>query len=836
MANVTYTIKKGDTLSEIAVKYKTTVSAIMKLNPSIVNANKLIAGKTIIISGTAASVSKNTSSKPKITDWGVLSTDDQTLFVCWSWNRSYTDHYDLRWEYATGDGHWWRYYDGSNYGTTSNKYSQFTAPTGATKVRFCMRPVAKTYKKNKNDKKETPRFPTPDWTTWKTYTFQATAPDKPGAPAISIEKYKLTASVDNVPSDVTKVEFNIVYDDKKTLITKAVSVTKTHAELVYTISAGKEYKVRCRYCNKKNVWSEWSEYSGNEGTMPSPSSGIIELRALSSTSVLIDWANVKNAKSYTIEWTTKKGYFDSSNEVRSMSVDAVVGHAEITGLETGQEYFFRVRAVNDKGESAWTDIQSLIIGKKPAAPTTWSSTTTAITGESLILYWVHNAKDGSSQKYAELELTISGLTNVYTITNSTDEEEKDKTSFYILDTTSYTEGTKILWRVRTSGITNEYGDWSVQRTIDVYAPPSLTLDVTDVNGNSIDLLTSFPFKIEALAYPNTQRPIGYSLTISANESYETVDNMGNRKLVGAGESVFSKFYDINTSLNVTVSPSDVRFDNNIEYTITCIVSMNSGLTAEASSILTVAWADDIYDPNAEITIDTTSFSAQIAPYCDDGEGNLFDDVLLSIYRREFDGNFTEIAKDAPNTGTINFIDPHPALDYARYRIVAMSKTTGAISYCDPPGIPVGGKAIIIQWNEEWQEFDAPEIIEDGEMAMDEPSEPTWSGSMLMLPYNIDISESTTPDVELIEYIGREHPVSYYGTQIGSSTTWNVEIPKKDTDTLYALRRLQRWMGDVYVREPSGSGYWANVKVSFSRKHRDVKIPVTLDITRVEGGM
>ena len=44
------------------------------------------------------------------------------------------------------------------------------------------------------------------------------------------------------------------------------------------------------------------------------------------------------------------------------------------------------------------------------------------------------------------------------------------------------------------------------------------------------------------------------------------------------------------------------------------------------------------------------------------------------------------------------------------------------------------------------------------------------------------------------------------------------------------------MGDAYVREPSGSGYWANITVSFSRKHRDVTIPVTLGITRVEGGM
>ena len=89
---------------------------------------------------------------------------------------------------------------------------------------------------------------------------------------------------------------------------------------------------------------------------------------------------------------------------------------------------------------------------------------------------------------------------------------------------------------------------------------------------------------------------------------------------------------------------------------------------------------------------------------------------------------------------------------------------------------------------------------------------------------------------MVKYIGRSRPVSYYGTQIDSTATWNVEIPKKDKETLYGLRRLANWTGDVYVREPSGSGYWANVSVSFSQTHCELTIPVTLSLTRVEGGI
>ena len=239
---------------------------------------------------------------------------------------------------------------------------------------------------------------------------------------------------------------------------------------------------------------------------------------------------------------------------------------------------------------------------------------------------------------------------------------------------------------------------------------------------------------------------------------------------------------------------------------------------------------------------------------------MLDDVALSVYRREFDGTYTELARDIENqhvetdelldsneemlldssgkeligrnvnSKAIFITDPHPALDYARYRIVAMSTITGAISYADIPGYPVGENAAVIQWDEEWTQFDA--IADDDGNELDEPP---WTGSMLKLPYNLDVSDKGNTDVTFAKYIGRRHPVSYYGTQIGETSTWNVDVVKDDTETLYALRRLKAYTGDVYVREPSGSGYWASVQVSFNQKHCDLTIPVTLDITRVDGG-
>ena len=760
----------------------------------------------------------------------VQTGTDRTIYATWAWNKTHTDHYEIRWYYDTGDGVWFVGTDS----TTTSKQNTYSAPDNAKRVGFKVKPVPKKVKKTvkaKNGSKKTVKVDAwrADWSTLKYYNIKNIPPSTPPAPTVTIENLKLTAKLENINLNATDIQFQIVKNDSKVFKNGTATIKTYAASYSCTVTAGYNYKVRCRAVRGKEH-SAWSEYSSDQGTQPAASKGWEFIKALTSTSVEVNWYGVKNATTYEIEYTTEKRYFDSSNQVQSLTVDATLqwSHAEITGLETGKEWFFRMRAVNDNGHSAWTEIKSIVLGKDPIAPTTWSSTTTCVVGEPLILYWIHNAEDGSSQKYAELELTIDGRIETYTIENTTNEDEKDKTSSYSIDTSSYVEGTKIQWRVRTSGITNTYGDWSIQRTVDIYAPPTLELSVTDANGNLLETLTSFPFYISGIAGPNTQNAIGYHLSIMANESYETTDQIGNVKMVNQGEAIYSKFFDTSENLVVEMSANNIDLENNISYKVNCVVSMNSGLTAENSSEFTVAWTDVQYEPNAEIGFNEDDISTYIRPYCENDEGNLIEGIRLSVYRREFDGSFTELATNIDNTTNTYITDPHPALDYARYRIVAISSSTGAVSYYDMPGYPIGEKSLIIQWDEQWTSFDISNEI-------DGSSQVPWSGSLLKLPYNVDVSDSYSPDVELVEYIGRKHPVSYYGTQRGTSQTFNAEIDKKDEETLYALRRLAIWMGDVYVREPSGSGYWANITVSFSQTHREVTIPVTLNVTRVEGG-
>ena len=890
MATTTHTVKKGETLSGIAAKYGVTYQFLAKIN-NIPDPNKIYVGQVIKLaevsapsSSSSSSSSKSTNSnKAEINHFGLQSDTERTVFASWTWSKSNTKEYEVYWGYATGDG---VMFTGSE-SVIENKgsyvcHSTYTAPENAYKVRFQVRPVSTTHKVNNKDVK----YWTAQWSTAKDYFFSDNPPTTPAVPTVTMDELKLTAELQNLDVNAKEIQFQIVKNDSTVFKTGTATIKTKSASYSCTVTIGSEYKVRCR-SKRDKLYSDWSEYSAPVGTPSGAPSGITTCRADSETSVFLAWNKATGADTYDIQYATDENLFNS-NEVQTINGITSLNYI-VTGLESGETYYFRVRGVNAQGESGWTSLGQTVLGRPPSAPTTWSSTTTAMLGETVYLYWMHNTQDGSKEKTAELEYSIDGNVTSMEILNPNFVNEDAQTNSHwtirLTQNGAYREGAVLEWRVRTCGVTDEYGPWSMKRRVDIYAPPTLSTRVVDVNGENLYIVKSFPFYIRGDAGPNTQIPIGYYVSIYSNDTYETVDDIGNVKMISSGDEVYSQFYDTTNDLVLELTASSIDLQNNVSYTVHSTVTMNSGLTAESTDTFTVYWEDEVCTPNAEITVDPETLSAHIRPYCEvygytyylvnyipdtgeyvrtdttiaettgvsvdgvlttDGEivykndygtyfsvlesetGILVEGITLSVYRREFDGSFIEIGSGLSNTHNTFVTDPHPSLDYARYRIVAISDDTGAVNYADISGYMVGEKAVVIQWDESWSEFDAR-----GE---DSYEEPAWSGSMIKLPYNIDVSDSNTSDVSLVKYIGRTRPVSYYGTQIESTSTWNVDIAKEDKNTLYALRRLAVWMGDVYVREPSGSGYWANISISFSQTHCETVIPVTINITRVEGGI
>lgn len=803
--------------------------------------------------------------------------NSRKVYPVWNFDEdvSTVDHYDIDWAYNDGRTRYNRDSNGNIisvekiwiHGSDGHAYAdpnaydpsvEYEPPADALQIRCTVWAVAKTYKVNGEDY--------PYWAT----TYERLVRDSPSyiypdapanAPTIELSKVGgsqsynfLKAKIDlneyssgntsgTPPTrQIQLVAFELWNGNIKVKREELEFKNSDHVFVVETgfnIISGGNYRVRCQVGRwvpgtttfvKAEAWSPWSPWSNALEPPPSAPSGFKILRAASSSSVYLEWDPVNQADSYDIEYTTNPDYFGGSNATTTQTGIETTKYT-LTGLESGDEYYFRLRAVNHSGGSDWSPYKSVIIGKKPAAPTTWSSTSTAIVGEPLNLYWVHNSADGSWMKYAQVEIYYDDQKVIETVENTQQEDEDgdnvEKSHHFSVDTSKWPEGTTIKWRVRTSGITNEYGDWSIQREVKVYAQPTLELHLTDSSGGSFAVLKQFPIHVEAFAGPKTQEPMGYHISITALGSYETVDDLGRPMEVRAGEVIMSKHVTTKDTLDMTISASDVNLDGGQSYTLKVVVSMNSGLTGEASSDFEVNWTDEMLNPSASIAIDYITYTARVIPRCLGLNHKPVPGVDLAVYRREFDGAFTEIMSGIDSETHTLVVDPHPALDYARYRIIARTRSTGAISFYDVPAYPIKGSEVVLQWDEEWYAYDTNIAAEL------EP--PSWSGSMIKLRGNIDVSDNVTPQATLVNYIGRTYPVSYYGTAIDSSATWNMDIPKSDKETLYALRRLQNWKGDVYVREPSGSGYWANVAVSFSQTHKEVVIPISLNITRVEGG-
>lgn len=740
------------------------------------------------------------------------------LYASWTISAKNVDKYKVTWIYYTGDKNKKKqnvWFDGGSSEVTRTN-ATYNIPDNATVVKCTVKPISKTYKKSG----KTRSYWTGGNTTVK-FNVKKSPPETPSAPDVDIDKYTLTATLENITdANTDKITFQ-VYKDSKAFgspITSSVKAGK--ASGTCTVTVGGYYTVRCRATNNDGKeQSEWSPYSKSITTIPANATNV-KVSVDSETSVKVTWTKSGTATSYKVEYTTEPKYFDSTSNIPSTTVDSTTAY--ITGLGSGNKWYFRVQAINDVGDSGWSSVVSAIIGSKPAAPTTWSLSNTVMVTDPVVLYWTHNSEDGSRMTTAEIKYTIGGVSTTKVYTNTASEDEDEFVYSYTLNLSSYTAGTEVLWQVRTKGITNEYSDWSTQRTINLYAPPTLTPEYEET-------LTVMPYEVSLEAGPNTQTALMYHVSILADESYETEDEVGNVTFVGAGAEIYSQtFISSGNSFTFELNPGDISLESGYSYTMKFTAAMDSGLTAEATGNFTVDWLEDLYNPDAETSVDEEVLCAYLTPFCEDEEGNLVENAVLSIYRREYDGTFTKIADDIPNDKVTTITDPHPALDYARYRVVARSTVNGSMGYSDLPGIPIEEPSIVIQWDESWSEFDY-----DEEAA---PVDPLWKGSMVRIPYNVDTSEKHDPDVALVGYIGRKHPVSYYGTQKGESASWSFEVPKDDKETIYSLRRLAVWAGDVYVREPSGTGYWAHINVSLSNKHKELTVPVSIDITRVEGGI
>jgi len=432
--------------------------------------------------------------------------------------------YKCTWNNCNGVNVRWDYFDSSTsswiYGNTSTEAKETTVyydvPQNVTQARVELVPQPTTVNGAPafGGGNITHIFNVGDWT----------IPGKGDAPEISISKdIELKLVLDNIaqtPTPVEGVMFEVYKkehnESQGSLYQKVnAAVYNGHAEATVTVTYGAEFTAKSVYYNHRNNFD--SDGFPTNGTASDPTQPIksaplpvegfgITYQIISAGAMLnltMTWTENVDANEYEIQYTNYDYDWALVEKVQSITTDQ---HSYILQLQNGGHYRFRIRAKNDAGNSSWYETDKSF-GLAPLAPTTWSDVTRKLNDGSFMLYWKHNSRDSTREIKAELVIRPENEPEKTITVSRQNQDEKDwyKNNVYELDTRFYLTSTTVFWKVRTCGESGEYGEWSIEKEIQIYAQPGiqswLQNDTTYINYPlGVNTATQYPFTICSRLY------------------------------------------------------------------------------------------------------------------------------------------------------------------------------------------------------------------------------------------------------------------------------------------------------------------------------------------------
>ena len=158
-----------------------------------------------------------------------------------------------------------------------------------------------------------------------------------------------------------------------------------------------------------------SDTAWNGGSVPNAPTNVTVASTDTPGTVRITWDwPWQDANSATISWANHADAWQSTDEPDDYTIENT--HANewyISGLETGQRWYFRVRLTKGTGDSAvngaWSEPVTIDLSSAPVIPTLSLSSGVITEDGSVSAFWSFVSTDGTGQAYAEIcEATISG--------------------------------------------------------------------------------------------------------------------------------------------------------------------------------------------------------------------------------------------------------------------------------------------------------------------------------------------------------------------------------------------------------------------------------------------
>lgn len=651
----------------------------------------------------------------------------------------------------------------------------------------------------------------------------------------------------------------------------SASITSTED---LTKEVGYAIHVRNVTADGKSMASDYFDY-----TSSMPQAPVLDSVEPTTTAgkVYLSWTNRwADATGVIVAWTDDRDNWTSNDAPETFEIEEVASNWFITGLETGKEWWFRVRAVREADDnithSSWSKDMPIDLSSAPATPALYLSEEAITENDIVTAYWSYMTTDGTAQISAEIvEAELSNGTWTYGrsagATSSAQHIDIDAKK------QGWTNGTTKYLALRTRSGSGGLSDYSTPVKLEIAAKP--TVAITSTGLATTDTVTEY-FEGDG----STKK---FTCADALSAAPTATVNGSSRACTYSGDTVTMSTAPADgatLAITYTTTAHKVLADLPFSVTVTTANASDVTLAIERASTYPMDRPDGTQTDGAEgetIFVETAaalSSNTFTVNNSDDLIGKLDDGAEYNLVATVIDKHKQTARVEIPFkvhwshqaweptatfvTDTDNYIakiTPASATGYETgdtcdiYRLgidkpeLIYPNATFGETYVDPfPafGEHSGYKVVTVTKNGDYitdrdtfAEFDTTDgdgsytQLDTGMLVID------FDGDRAELPYNITLDNSWSKDFQRTAYLGGHVAGDHNKAVTRDLTAGTVTTRKTNTDVIETMRKLARYPGLCHVRTPEGSSFTADVQVSEQMSFDSALASYSLTIQKVD---
>lgn len=557
------------------------------------------------------------------------------------------------------------------------------------------------------------------------------------------------------------------------------------------------------------------------GRVPHAPTGVSVNATSISGTVKIKWDwTWKDAQSAVISWADHEDAWESTDEPETYTISNThAGEWNVSGLETGKRWYFRVRLVKGSGENgiygAWSALAMIDLSSAPAIPVLTLSQGAIPQGGSVSAFWAYVSTDGTGQAYAEIcEATLTGEGIRYGDVIATSETAQHVTLY--AERLGWQTGETHHLCVRVVSGSGRVSDaWSDPVPIIIADALEANIDNTSLieseitvedNTRRVLALTSMPFTAKITGAGTGGMT---TLVIDRVEDYH-IDRPDETDYNGFAGETIALFTQVGEE-PITILREDLigNLDDGASYRLIATVSDSLGQSSSKDLTFEVHWEHQAVKPEGSVVMQDRI--AMITPMAPEGfaEGDTCDIYRLSADRPELivsGGSFGE-----------TYVDPYPAIgEFGGHRIVYRT---------------ADGDYITADNELAWLDLTA----EDGDILDLKFSLIDFEGEQIEFRYDVTHSNSWEKDFKETRYLGGSVTGDWNKAVGRTASLKGATVTIKDQDTMKKFRRLASYPGICHLRTVDGSSFACDIQVNEDRSYgkETIRAEYSLSVTRVD---